>query len=153
MLRVPTNVLVEMSAHAFDGLPNEACGLLVGHPAGSEGAADGGEGTAEGGNNSATVVRFVPTRNAAESSRVYTVDPREHLRADRAAEDDGLEVIGVMHSHTHTTAYPSPTDVAQAPDPGWHYVIVSLRHEAPSTRSYRIIDGNISEEAIVPLDQ
>ena len=36
-----------------------------------------------------------------------------------------------MHSHTHTEAYPSPTDVAQAPDPGWHYVIVSLKREAP----------------------
>ena len=61
--------------------------------------------------------RFYPCRNAAESSRVYTVDPRDHLRADRDAEDRGLEIIGVMHSHTHTEAYPSPTDVAQAPDP------------------------------------
>ena len=69
---------------------------------------------------------FYPCRNAAESSRVYTVDPRDHLRADRDAEERGLEIIGVMHSHTHTEAYPSPTDVAQAPDPAWHYVIVSL---------------------------
>ena len=75
-------------------------------------------------------MRFYPTANAAASSRVYTVDPRDHLRADRDAEDDGLEIIGVMHSHTHTEAYPSPTDVAQAPDPSWHYVIVSLRHDA-----------------------
>jgi [CysO sulfur-carrier protein]-S-L-cysteine hydrolase len=140
MLRVPDEILTAMAAHALDGLPNEACGLLIGRPSAS----------AEGGDE---VVRFVPTHNAAESSRVYTVDPRDHLRADRAAEADGLEVIGVMHSHTHTTAYPSPTDVAQAPDPGWHYLIVSLRFEAPATRSYRIVDGNISEEAIVPLDQ
>ena len=50
-----------------------------------------------------------------------------------------------MHSHTHTDAYPSPTDVAQAPDPGWHYVIVSLRDPEPVVRSYRIVDGNITE--------
>lgn len=136
MLRVPDAILDEMAAHALVGLPNEACGLLVGTFSGED---------------DADLVRFVPTRNAAESSRVYTVDPRDHLRADREAEADGLEVIGVMHSHTHTTAYPSPTDVRQAPDPGWHYLIVSLRFEMPATRSYRIVDGNISEEAIVPL--
>jgi [CysO sulfur-carrier protein]-S-L-cysteine hydrolase len=136
MLRVPNEILDQMAAHALEGLPNEACGLLIGNS-----SADGDD----------TVQRFVATRNAAESSRVYTVDPRDHLRADREAEADGLEIIGVMHSHTHTTAYPSPTDVKQAPDPGWHYLIVSLRFESPATRSYRIVDGNISEETIVPL--
>lgn len=139
MLRLPVEILDQMIAHAYDGLPNEACGLLVGRP---DGEVDGGE-----------VVRFVPTTNVAASSKVYTVDPREHLRADRDAEADGYEVIGVMHSHTHTTAYPSPTDVAQAPDPTWHYLIVSLRDDAPSTRSYRIVDGNIAEETIVPTDR
>ena len=58
-----------------------------------------------------------------------------------------------MHSHTHTEAYPSPTDVAQAPDPDWHYVIVSLREAEPVLRSYRIVDGNIDEEAVVLLDR
>ncbi|QGG95770.1 Mov34/MPN/PAD-1 family protein [Actinomarinicola tropica] len=135
MLHLPLHVLDEMVAHAFAGLPEEACGLLVGR-------ADGDE-----------VVRFVPTTNVAASSKVYTVDPREHLRADRVAEAEGLEIIGVMHSHTHTSAYPSPTDVAQAPDPSWHYLIVSLKDPEASTRSYRIVDGNISEETIVPLDR
>ena len=135
MLHVPQTVIDEMVGHAYDGLPNEACGLLVGH-------ADRGE-----------VVRFVPTRNAAESSKVYTVDGLEQMKAERAAEEEGLALIGVMHSHTHTTAYPSPTDVAQAEwlDPAWHFVIVSLRDEAPSTRSYRIVDEKITEEPIVPM--
>ena len=48
----------------------------------------------------------------------------------------------MFHSHTHSEPYPSPTDVAQAPDPAWHYVIVSLKREAPETRSYRIVDGS-----------
>jgi proteasome lid subunit RPN8/RPN11 len=79
---------------------------------------------------------------------VYEVDPRDHLRADRDAEDRGLQIIGVVHSHTHTDAYPSPTDIAQAPDPSWHYVVVSLRDE-PVGRSYRILDGNPVEEHVV----
>ena len=39
----------------------------------------------------------------------------------------------MVHSHTHSEPYPSPTDVAQAPDPAWHYVIVSFKREAPET--------------------
>ena len=77
------------------------------------------------------MTRFYRCRNAAESARVYTIDPHDHLRAERDAEANGWEIIGVVHSHTHTEAVPSPTDVAQAPDPGWHYAIVSLRDDEP----------------------
>jgi proteasome lid subunit RPN8/RPN11 len=88
------------------------------------------------------------TRNLAASAQLYTVDPSAYLRIDRAAEEAGRAVIGVFHSHTHTDPYPSPTDVRQAPDPSWHYVLVSLRHEVASVRSYRIVAGLITEESI-----
>ena len=97
---------------------------------------------------SAHAERFYPCGNVAASSKLYTVDPRDHLRADRDAEDAGLEIVGVVHSHTHTEPYPSPTDVAQAPDPTWHYVIVSMRDLEPMVRSFRIVDGDITEEPI-----
>jgi proteasome lid subunit RPN8/RPN11 len=124
-----------MVGHAYDGLPDEACGLIAGPP------------------GTDRVTHFYPCRNAAESSRVYTIDPGDHLRADRDAEGRGLEINGVVHSHTHTDAYPSPTDVEQAPDPGWHYVIVSLRDEAPMLRSYRIEGGTIHEEVVSLTDR
>jgi len=130
VLTVTPEVWRQMVGHAYDGLPDEACGLFAGDPATAEASV------------------FYPCRNAAESSRVYTVDPRDHLRADRDAEGRGLEILGVMHSHTHTEAYPSPTDVAQAPDPGWHYVIVSLKRPSAVLRSYRIVDGGIEEEPV-----
>ena len=131
MLRMSEAVYQRMVGHCYDGLPLEACGLLGGAP----------------GPAKASVC--YPTRNVAESSKLYTVDPKQHLQADRDAESRGLELIGVFHSHTHTDAYPSPTDVAQAPDPNWHYVLVSLRDTAPVVRSYRIVDGNIAEEQVV----
>jgi [CysO sulfur-carrier protein]-S-L-cysteine hydrolase len=134
MLRLPDRAFLEIVGHAYDGFPLEACGLL----GGEEGAT--GVGRAD---------VFYPCANVAESSKLYTVDPKDFLRADRDAERRGIGIVGVVHSHTHTEAYPSPTDVAQAPDPTWHYVIVSLRDEAPSVRSYRIIDGNIAEEPVV----
>ena len=122
-----------MIAHAYAAYPEEACGLLGG-------AAGAGR-----------VEVFYACRNAAESARIYTIEPRDHLMADRDAERRGLSIVGVFHSHTHTEPYPSPTDVEQAPDPDWHYVIVSLKREAPETRSYRIVEGRVSEEPVTTL--
>ena len=130
MLRLVERAYAQMVGHAYDGLPDEACGLLGGDPA-----------TGKAG-------IFYRCVNDAHSSRIYTVNPKDHLRAERDAESRGLEIIGVMHSHTHTLAFPSPTDVAQAPDPTWHYVIVSLQADAPVLRSYRIADGAITEETV-----
>lgn len=121
-----------MAAHAYGAYPLEACGLLLGRHGGDE------------------IIDFVPVRNLAASARVYTVDPRDHLRVERDAEDRGLEVVGVMHSHTHSDPYPSPTDVAQAPDPDWQYLIVGLKRGVPEIRSYRIREGVITEELVRP---
>lgn len=129
---VPRGLADVVVAHCLDGYPLEACGLLAGRPG-----------------RCAEVVRAYPAANAAASARVYTVEPLDMLRADRDAEGAGLELIGVWHSHTHTEAYPSPTDVGQAPDPGWHYVIVSLRDVEPVLRSYSIAGGKITEEPVV----
>jgi proteasome lid subunit RPN8/RPN11 len=54
-----------------------------------------------------------------------------------------------VHSHTHTEPYPSPTDITQAPDPAWHYLIVSLRDDEPVVRSWRIVNGDVEEEPMV----
>lgn len=130
MLRLLPEAHAVMVAHCLDGLPEEACGLLAGPPGGD------------------LARHCYPTGNAAASARVYTVEPGDHLRADRDAESRGWEILGVFHSHTHTDAYPSPTDVRWAPDPEWHYVVVSLRDGAPSVRSYRIVDGAVDEEPL-----
>jgi [CysO sulfur-carrier protein]-S-L-cysteine hydrolase len=139
VLRLRREDLDAIRSHCLAGYPLEACGLL--------------EGTTVAGAPAVTdVVGFHPAENLAASSKLYTVAPRDHLRADRAAEDRGNQIVGVVHSHTHTEAYPSPTDVAQAPDPDWHYVIVSLRDDVPVLRSYRIRDGRIAEEPVDLLD-
>lgn len=120
-----------MCALALAEYPLEACGLLAG--------------TAD------TVSAFYPCRNVERSARIYTVDPRDHLRAERSAEELGLEIIGVMHSHTHTEAFPSPTDVEAAPDPSWNYVIVTLKRERPEARAFRIRGDRPEPIVEVPL--
>jgi proteasome lid subunit RPN8/RPN11 len=118
-----------MVGHAYDGFPDEACGLLAG-PAGID-----------------RVLAFYPCRNAAGSSKLYAIEYPEIEAASDDAEAKGWDLKGTMHSHTHTDAYPSPTDVQMA-DPAWRYVIVSLRQEAPVLRSYRIRGERIDEERV-----
>ncbi len=131
MLSLSQSAYAAMVGHAYDGLPDEACGLL------------GGAGD--------RINVFVPCRNEDASSRTFTIGKDGWDAADAVLGPRGLEVVGVMHSHTHTDAYPSPTDVDKAGNPllaHWHWIIVSLRDEAPVLRSYRIADGEISEELV-----
>jgi proteasome lid subunit RPN8/RPN11 len=127
-----------MLAHAVAGLPNEACGLFAG-PVGTT-----------------SVDAFYPMANIAHSSQIYQLDAQEMLDVEAAADGSGRQVLGVMHSHTHTTAYPSPTDVEDAarfdPFGAWHFVIVSLKHADPVLRSFTILDGQISEERVSAAD-
>ncbi len=140
------NHWLEMLATAWDAYPLEGCGLLIGRP-GPE-PADTGDAADTG-----VVTRFVPVANEAESSRIYRLDGGQYARAALQADDDGLDIIGVMHSHTHTVAYPSPTDVAEATKPlvpaSWHWVIVTLAWGYPELHSFRITgDGGIREESV-----
>ncbi len=58
-------------------------------------------------------------------------------------------MLAIYHSHTHTEAYPSPTDVSLAAWPEAYYLIVSLADEAnPVLRAFRIQDGQVSEEEL-----
>ena len=119
-------------AHCYDGLPDEACGLLAG--------------TVDArGEPTGVVTAVYPCTNADASARTYTVDSRDLLHAMRDAEGRGEDLVGVWHSHTHSDAYPSDTDVRQAFEPHWMYVLVSLKHAEPVLRSYRIRDGVVGE--------
>jgi proteasome lid subunit RPN8/RPN11 len=134
VLRLTTAQYTTIVGHCYAGLPDEACGLLLGPMMHGE--------------LTGRITDARPCTNADASARTYTVDPKDMLRATRAAEEAGVEIVGVWHSHTHTDAYPSPTDVRQAVDPGWVYPIVSLRDDAPVLRAYRIRGGEIAEVRI-----
>ena len=127
-----------MLAHAYDGYPLEACGLLGGPAASGE------------------IQAFVPCVNADQSAKTYSIGPEGWRAADEAFGPLGLDVVGVMHSHTHTEPYPSPTDVAKADNPllaGWHYIIVSLRDDTPSLRCWLLDGDDIVEEEVRLADE
>ena len=77
------------------------------------------------------------------------MDPKELYRTYREIDDTGKEVLAIYHSHTHSEAYPSPTDVRLATWPEAHYILVSLQiKERPILRVFRIEGEIIKEEGI-----
>jgi proteasome lid subunit RPN8/RPN11 len=131
----------EMAAHAVEGLPHEACGILAGE--------DG------------RPVRHYPMRNAERSAMEYRFDAKEQLDVLTEIEDKGWEPVAFWHSHTHTEAYPSPTDRARAywtdpisgeevpTYPGTKYLILSLENrEIPVIRAFRFEGGEPREEDV-----
>ena len=119
----------EIIAQARQEAPNECCGVLAGR--------DG------------RVEKLFRAVNAEKSPYRYNVDPRDLLRIYRECDAKGWDFLAIYHSHTHTEAYPSPTDVRLAAWPDSTYIIVSLADpENPVLRAFRIQDGRVSEEEL-----
>ena len=95
--------------------------------------------------------------NAAGSPTFYEFDSTELLQLYKDMDDRDEEPVVIYHSHTATEDYPSRTDINLAQEPGAHYVLVSTRecgnNEGPvEFRSYRILDGEVTEEEVTVLD-
>jgi proteasome lid subunit RPN8/RPN11 len=139
-MELPRPMFEDMVAHARADLPNEACGVIAG---------DRGK-----------PVRLYPMRNAEQSPVVYRFDEREQLQVFNEIEEKGWELLGLFHSHTHTEAYPSPTDRAQAhwrdpvtgeesaAYPGTKYLILSLAEQDPLVRAFTFLEGVQVEEDV-----
>jgi len=142
---LPAPIRDAIVAHARAEDPNEACGLIIGDaPAASGGVA----------------LRWEATRNAAASPYRYEIDPADLYRITVAVDDADEVIWGIVHSHTHTPAIPSPTDLGLAFYPDALYLLVSLApdqaHPAtgePGVRAWRIVDGASHEVALDAVAQ
>jgi proteasome lid subunit RPN8/RPN11 len=132
VLEIRRDLIDAIVDHARRDHPDEACGVIAG-PIGS--------GRPE---------RFIPMANAERSPTFYRFDSMEQLKVWREMDDRDEEPVVIYHSHTSTEAYPSRTDVSYASEPNAHYLLVSTREEMeePEVRSYRIVDGLITEEDV-----
>lgn len=135
--RLPVDIVQALIDHARAEYPNEACGLLIGGAP----ATHGGE-----------ALRFEATRNKAASPYRYEIDPQDLYRITVATDDADEVIWGIVHSHTHTPAVPSPTDLGLALYPDALYLLVSLSEDeadpvtaTPSVRAWRIVDGTSHE--------
>jgi proteasome lid subunit RPN8/RPN11 len=139
VLRIDRATYDAIVAHARKDHPDEACGVVAG-PEGTE-----------------TPERFIPMLNAARSPTFYEFDSGDLLRLYREMDDRDEWPVVVYHSHTATEAYPSRTDVGYASGPAADHVLVSTRHHGAETglvgdevefRSFRIVDGEVTEEDV-----
>lgn len=118
--------------HAWSDFPYEVCGLLGVEPDG-------------------TIHQYVIT-NDERSMTYYVMNPKELLRAMREIEDNEWQLV-IYHSHTHTQAFPSATDVRLAAYPEATYLIVTLQdRDHPDMRAFRILDGEVTERPVVRTD-
>ncbi len=130
MLRIRRDLVDAIIAHARRDHPDEACGVIAG-PEGSD-----------------RPERFIPMLNAARSPTFYEFDSADLLRLYREMDANDEVPVVIYHSHTATEAYPSRTDVSYASEPDAHYVLVSTRDDTDEYRSFRIVEGEISEERV-----
>jgi proteasome lid subunit RPN8/RPN11 len=131
VLNIGRDIVDAIVAHARRDHPDEACGIVAG-PIGSD-----------------RPVRLVPMTNAERSPTFYRFDSLEQLRVWREMDDRDEEPVVIYHSHTATEAYPSRTDLELAAEPDAHYLLVSTRDDDVEVRSFRIVDGVVTEEEVV----
>lgn len=131
MIRLPKAVYEEMIRHAKGCYPEEACGFLAGKD---------GRGAV-----------FIPIENMEHSTVSYLMDPKQQLRAFKRLREEGLELLGIFHSHVASPAEPSQKDKSMAFYDEVSYLIVSLANmEKPDLKSFRIAGGKVAPEEIVP---
>jgi [CysO sulfur-carrier protein]-S-L-cysteine hydrolase len=136
-LRVRRDQLDRIVAQARAEAPNECCGMLAGR----------GE----------VVEEVFPGRNQDQSPKTYRIHSEDQFRAHRAMDEQGWDLVGIYHSHPHTKAEPSPTDLKRAVDldgeplfPDVHYLIVSLSDSSqPQVKAFRIRKGEFTPEEVV----
>jgi proteasome lid subunit RPN8/RPN11 len=142
----PAELRDELVAHAREGTPDEVCGILGGRD-GEVTRVFRVRNTADEVAAERGVFRDRETGVATTGRRPvhYYMDPKDQLRVYNELDRLGLDVVGYYHSHTHTEAKPSPTDIRLATDLSPLYVLVSLTHE-PNVRAWRIIKSDASDE-------
>ena len=134
---IPKTVLASMISHALETDPEECCGVLIGD------------------DDKAEQARRI--RNAhSEPIRRYEMPPMDLMRAESEAEAKGRKIVAIYHSHTHTQAYPSQTDVNNAVQSWWtepYYVLISLVEKTrPIVRAFRISDDASVTEIPIATD-
>jgi [CysO sulfur-carrier protein]-S-L-cysteine hydrolase len=131
VLRLPEDMAIQMIEHAQAEYPKEACGVIGGPPG--------------------TPTKLYRLTNVDPDPIMrYNADPKELKHVGDDIYDRDWDWVAIYHSHTHSPAFPSPTDVERAFYPQALYVLVSLMDRSkPDLRAFRIIDGKITEIGVV----
>jgi [CysO sulfur-carrier protein]-S-L-cysteine hydrolase len=135
----PTQLRQQLIDHATAETPDEVCGILAGHDDRIERVFPV-RNTADEVGSERAVFRERESGAAAPGRKAvhYYMDPRDQLRVYNEIDDLRLDLIGYYHSHTHTEARPSPTDIRLATDLAACYILIGLQDQPPVVRAWRI---------------
>jgi len=129
---VRAGILEEMLRHARAEPRLECCGLLAGI---------GG-----------VISQIFPTKNALASPTAYEIAPQELFQLLRSIRSEGLEHLGIYHSHPAGENFPSRSDIEQSYYPQQAYFILAPQSEAPRPiRAFQILDGRVQELEIAAV--
>lgn len=142
MLKVTQQLHDQIKAHGAAAYPYEGCGLLLGRVE----------------NEANVVVTIRPVANVwpvEEEKRVrFRIAGDDWRDAELAAMAEGLDVIGIFHSHPDSEPVASPRDLAWASWPGYSYIITEVRRGNPThSRSWQLKEdrSGFREEEIVEI--
>jgi proteasome lid subunit RPN8/RPN11 len=122
--------------HAEEGYPNEVCGILLGKSGGGKRAVH-------------AIMRISNSFEAEERYHRFLITPEDMFKAERLAREQGIDVLGVYHSHPDEEARPSEYDREHAAWSGWAYIIASVRSgHVEGVRAWKLRDdrGGFDEE-------
>ncbi len=100
-----------MVLHAERTYPNECCGVMLGR--------------IEGDNKYVTEALALENAFHGEQGERYEVRPEDLLKAESAAREHGLDLVGIFHSHPDCDAYFSDTDLKNS-CPWYSFVVLSV---------------------------
>ena len=113
-MRIANSALEAIQEHGAEGYPHEICGIMLG---------PSGEGRV-------TEVRRARNIIVERAGDRYEIDPRDHIRIQREADAEGLDIVGYYHSHPDHPAQASRFDTERA-WAGYVYLIVSIQEGKP----------------------
>ncbi len=136
LLKIKNSDYQKLITHAIACLPNEACGVIGGIRI---------ENQVEE-KSYCEVKKVFLLNNLDKSPDHFSIDPEEQFKAFMELYNEGLELLGNWHSHTHDPAYPSKEDIKLASDPGAYYLILSIADKShPVLKSFSIVDNKVFE--------
>ena len=129
----------KIRAHGAETYPHECCGALLGRDSNSVAASDRGAGSLTAAREILELFPLVNRREDSPRNR-FSVTAQDVLAAEKAAHEQGLEVVGWYHSHPDHPARPSEYDRDHA-WPWYSYIIVSVHNGASQDMtSWRLND-------------
>jgi proteasome lid subunit RPN8/RPN11 len=112
-MKIHPAALDAIRAHGSEGYPDEICGVMIGPP----------------GDRTVTEVKRARNIIVERARDRYEIDPRDHIRIQREADDAGLDIVGYYHSHPDHPAQASRFDTERA-WAGYVYLIVAVHQGA-----------------------